>query len=230
MPISFDPDKFSKVVGGVQGIVLTIALIVGGIWTLYSFQASRVAEKSLIELELARAKRPIMEVSIEARALTALDAGEASSPAHRFVEAMVTLKNAGNTQIEMDLKDQTLFIAEVNVFGGNLVADENLLRLSHLTTLNYRFSTLPPGNTIRIPYLAKVDKPGLYFVEFRLPWEKSSDALGGAVNRVGSDIERRHSVTSAFVNVEDRATSASSTAARSSSSMSELPASRQVRK
>ncbi|WP_235505044.1 hypothetical protein, partial [Variovorax sp. Root318D1] len=155
---------------------------------------------------------------------------QTASPTHRFIEAIVTLKNAGNTQIEMDLKEQTLFIAEVNIFGSNLVADETLLRLSHLTTLNYKFSTLPPGNTIRIPYLAKVEKPGLYFVEFRLPWEKSSDALGGAVNRVGSDFERRHSVTSAFVNVEDPARSATSTGARSSTSVAAQPASRQVRK
>lgn len=208
MPASFDADKFAKTSGGVQSIVLTGALIIGGAWTLYSFQASRVAEKSLLDLELARAKRPIMEVSIEAKALRALDPGEPGSPSHRFIEAMVTLKNAGNTQIEMDLKDNTLFVAEVNVVGMGLVADENLSRLSHLTTLDYKFSSLPPGNTIRIPYLAKVEKPGLYFVEFRLPWEKASDALGGGVNRAGSDFERRHSVTSAFVNVEE-ATAAS---------------------
>jgi len=175
------------------------AVVVGGGWTLYSFNATRAAEKAALDLELAKARKPLIELSIEAKGYVGADPGGQAKDIHRFIQAVVHLKNAGNTPIEVDLSEPTLYIGEVNIFQGRLVADENLIRLPHLTTLRYRKFSLPPGNSVQIPYLRNLQQPGLYFVEFRLPWPKGVEGIPGAVT--GLEGDQRYAVMSAFVDV-----------------------------
>lgn len=205
MPDIDNADRFSKIASGVQSIVVTLAVIIGGGWTLYSFNATRTAEKAALDIELAKARKPQIEVAMEAKAQSSYDPGDTTGLKQNYLRVIVTLKNAGNTKFNVDLSEKTLFIAEVNIVDGQLVADEILSRISHLTTLSYKHLTLPAGNSIQLPYLLNIKSPGLYFIEFRLPWPNPSgfEEIPGVITMAGSDLKQHYTVASAFIDITD---------------------------
>jgi hypothetical protein len=50
------PEPFDKIASGVQSVAVTVAVLVGGAWTLYSFVTTKTAEKSLYDLQIAEKK------------------------------------------------------------------------------------------------------------------------------------------------------------------------------
>lgn len=213
MASSDTAERFTKWVTVIQSIVVTIAIVIGGGWTLYSFRATKAVEKAALDLEIAKARKPLIELSIEAKGYLGTDPGGGNKDTHRFIQAVVNLKNAGNTPIDVDLSEPSLYVGEVNIFKGDLVADENLYRLKHLTTLNYRKFSLPPGNSVQLPYLQNVRRSGLHFVEFRLNWPKEVANIPGAVTGFAGN-DQRYAVMSAFVDVPDSGLSRVSTTSR----------------
>ena len=201
MSLIQDHDRFSKIAGGLQSIVVTLAVLIGGGWTLYSFTASKTAEKAALDIEIAKAKRPILEVAIEAKALAAIDPSDANGGLHSFIRVTVTLKNGGNTQIEIPLQQSRLAVAEVNIVEGGLVADEAFKTSKHLAVSPFSQASLAAGNTVQLSYLVNVKKPGLYFVEFAASLPKAAEPLPGGVAAPGSEFERRYGVASTFVDV-----------------------------
>ena len=201
MPLLQDHDRFSKLAGGLQSIVVTLAVLIGGGWTLYSFNASRTAEKAALDIEVAKAKRPVLDVSLEAKALTASDPSDAAGNVHSFVRVTVSLKNGGNTQIEIPLQQSRLAVAEVNLVQGGLVADESFATSEHLAVSPFSQASLAAGNTLQLSYLVNIKRPGLYFVEFAASLPKTSEPLPGGVAAPGSEFERRYGVASTFVDV-----------------------------
>lgn len=210
-----DHDRFSKLCAGIQSIIVSIALVIGGGWTLYSFAASKTsekaaldidtakktAEKAALDIEIAKAKRPILDVSIDAKALTATDPSDKNAKEHSFIRVTVSLKNSGNTQIDIPLQKSRLSVAEVNIVDAGLVADETFTTTEHLAISPFSQASLVAGNTIQLSYLVNIKKPGLYFVEFAATLPKTAEVPPGGVAAPGSEFEHRYGITSTFIDV-----------------------------
>ena len=108
--------------------VISLAVLVGGAWTAYSFHATKAAEKALVELELAKAKKPVLDIQVESEFF--LGADPSSSPvkrqSHPFIKTFVTIKNSGNTSTDIDVSGDTLVVSEVNVVDGKVIHDGGL--------------------------------------------------------------------------------------------------------
>ena len=45
-----NPEKFNNIASGIQSLLLALAVIIGGVWTLYTFSSLKQVEKAKAEL------------------------------------------------------------------------------------------------------------------------------------------------------------------------------------
>src|ERR671939_400794 len=75
---SFDDNKFNHIASGIQSIVVAAGLVVGGIWTLYTFNALGVVSRALAErTEIERRSREEPVLALEIKAVEATTPGNA---------------------------------------------------------------------------------------------------------------------------------------------------------
>ncbi len=201
-----DLDRFAKLASAVQSVVVSLSVLGGVTFTAYSFHAAKTAERAQVDLELAKARKPILDIQIESEFLVGADPGASSQrpELHLFIKTFVTVRNGGNTSTDIDLSDDTLFVSEVNVVDGKVIHDEGWNWSRHLSSAyGVRKLALPAGNTAKLAYLSKIRRLGLYFVEFRVPLPPEPGAASAAVISPAPGHERRFLVATTFVNASE---------------------------
>ncbi len=87
-----DHERFKNILNGVQSLVLSVAVVVGGVWTLLVFDVLEQVERARAELDVLRkqaAQQPAMEVEIEAEEVY-LEGGN-----RPYLSARVKIANVG---------------------------------------------------------------------------------------------------------------------------------------
>jgi hypothetical protein len=160
-----NPADFSNVASGIESIALTIAIVVGGVWALYRFGALRAIEKAKADLEATQRKlreRGILNITMEATQLT----GQGTSD--RRIVVNVTVKNDGN-------RSEVINWAASFVRVTQVVASREAEALAYGQSLNLLYSTpdgpsisssVMPAQVRTFPFLALVDGPGTYHLQF----------------------------------------------------------------
>lgn len=166
----------------VKDMVFALAALVGGVWAILLFM-------SLHRVELAKAKlaalKHLPDVQVE------IDGAELFIPddtAH-YVRADVRVANTGNRSTILDFRGRRPFsVARVTWSDAGQRAFKPLADSPIYTFVvlgneermdSLQRSELLPGDHRVYSFVARVDEPGLYFVEFHVP---VSDAEG---NRKG---------------------------------------------
>lgn len=188
-------EGFKNLAAGVQSLVLSVGLLVGGIWTIYKF--------ALVEDFVA------LEIEIEATPLTHESAGR------RAVLVEVTVRNKGTRQVELDLSGQPLLLQKLGRHSsGELIAEETLaprcyVSLSDVPSIRQLRSSqgVQPGTSKTIPFYQELDSPGTYLITFCSPVSEGllpelNDPKfdpEAAAKRQGARYEGRQWTTSTYV-------------------------------
>jgi hypothetical protein len=218
-----DHDRFSKLASGVQSITVTLAVLIGGGWTAYSFWSLKSVEKARLEIELqrskieqARLKRPILEVDISAILADAYFSGYGArglkAKPSRVIIVSATITNRGNFHTVLDLSSDSLFVERMDSPSGG----KGRIQFSALRT-SYRVSgvtadtanvALLPGAKQVLQYVVEPTTPGIYLVEFRVPAQTEAftqyklDAIEEGEELTDEDRKHSYAWSSAiFVNV-----------------------------
>ncbi len=181
-----DHERFKNILTGLQSIVLTMAILIGGIWTLVTFDALEEAEIAKAQSEkLARelAERRVLNIQMEASQIMLPD-----DPA-RYILATVRFENIG--------KDSEIFYWSENPVNVNKVSLNEESALSMARTPAVRIDLpgttglrISAGEVVKKNFLARVREPGLYFVEFEMAAsasEQESAALEGVAGAITWD-------------------------------------------
>src|SRR5262245_18699866 len=71
-----DHERFAHLASGFQSIVIAIAVVVGGVWTAWTFSTLKSAErarseleKAKLELEVQSLRRPVLDLTITTEVL-----------------------------------------------------------------------------------------------------------------------------------------------------------------
>src|SRR5579864_8379659 len=69
-----DCERFNKIAGGIQSLAVSLAILTGGVWTLYSFVSLHSIEKAKGDLERTRTelndilhRQPVLDAAITCR-------------------------------------------------------------------------------------------------------------------------------------------------------------------
>jgi hypothetical protein len=186
-------EKFKDIAAGIQSYAIVVGVLIGGLWALYTFISLRTKEKAAAELhqfelrerDFERINREQGVINIE------IDAEQVSIPndSGRNIKVNIQVKNLGNRNLKIDLGDRALAIARVQLEvqpdeEARLPTDKARLRIEGLTVspipyLNISklnepngyvtaqsFELLRAGQTVSFPAWLRVEKEGLYLIDF----------------------------------------------------------------
>jgi hypothetical protein len=173
-----DPDRFQKVASGVQSSLLSIALVVGGGWTLYVFNSQLQVENAraqLAKLNRDLTESPRLELDISVQPLKFSKASD-----HRYFECRLTVKNVGTKSTTLNFEDKAVRLYRVAIDdhgqsswslaqATNIpVDDKAATRLSALVAQT--------GATNFASWAMEINEPGLYVLSISAKRSASEDA------------------------------------------------------
>ena len=172
-----DPERFDHVSSGIQSVVVSCAVVIGGIWTAYTFGALSSVKRAELEVEeLHRRSNSItLAVSLEPQPMR-LPGGE------RALIVDVHVKNDGARPVFVDLLRPSLGLALVDstlaqvdsMSVGVFKAKRRLESLvySDLAEGETNFIggyVLSPGTQRTLSYYFAGLVPGVYHIDFQVP-------------------------------------------------------------
>jgi hypothetical protein len=176
--MNIDYENLKNLASVIQSLVVSIGLILGGIWTLLTFRIFALKDKA--EAELQKIKReisqieqelsqsPVIQISMQAKQK------DISQDSNRYIEVDVVVENKGNKAANIKLSDNTpLTIARVEVSSENKVSEQTKNDIP-IYYVEENIQTLVkiklrPGFSESYSFIARVDQPGIYLLTFKLP-------------------------------------------------------------
>ncbi len=166
MPLITDPDRFAKIAAGLQSLVIAGAFVVGGIWTLYSFNSQLQVENARGQLQKVQrelAQEPKVELSAGVTQVKVL--GEK----RLHLIGQITVQNVGNAITVLNLEDRPIKIFRVTVDDAGEARWTLVHQLNSLVDADTSVGSLisQAGSKTTINFATSVDKPGLYVLKFQ---------------------------------------------------------------
>ena len=152
-----DHEKFKNAAAGIQSLVVSVAVLVGGGWTAYTFGFLQDTVSLDLRIEAEQFGRgPDQDTSLLVK---------------------VVAKNNGTRYVELDLSQQPLIVQKVVAHeSGKLLATSKWTPMYYSELLDnpgtfaiYRTQGVEPGATKVISSLQRLDGPGIYFMRFQVP-------------------------------------------------------------
>ena len=177
-----DHERFKNILSGLQSIVLTLAILTGGIWTLVTFNARQEVEiaKGTSEL-LARdlAERRILNIQMEASQITL------PNDRARYILATVRFENVGKDSEIFNWSDTPVHVSRVSINEGDELITLRLpaMRINLPESAGLRILA---GEVVKSDFLARVNEPGLYFVDFEMEASRSEQESASQEGVIGS--------------------------------------------
>ena len=164
MPMIRDADRFSQISSGIQSGVVSLAVIVGGIWTLYSFNAQLQVENA--RAQLTKLKREIdseskIEISLETKQLR-------GKGREKLIFGTLMLKNSGTENTALVVADTPIQIFSVS-FDQDGVEQWKLVRLLPMRQSDktiYGAIALHAGSQVSRSFITPAPATGVYAVKF----------------------------------------------------------------
>ena len=151
-------ERFKDLASGVQSIAVTLAVIIGGIWTLYTFSA--LGTKAKAEAELFQ--QAVLAIKVEARQeVLAGDQG-------LYIAAIATVENKGNRNTLVDFRKLKPFRVSPVVFDSDGRGTPDREATIEMNT-DVPYITVRRGAVHSFSMFARVPAPGLYVVVFDAP-------------------------------------------------------------
>ncbi|HXC08977.1 MAG TPA: hypothetical protein VNV61_08610 [Steroidobacteraceae bacterium] len=165
-------ERFKNVADGVQSIVLSFAVIVGGVWSAYTFGVLEKVDEAKANLESLTA--PSLSINIETQ--------QTASPAEKKYGLIIHVKiqNTGGKDIFLNLTQPDPQHAPLKVTlvetadNGLLVAKRSYSPVYYRDISSRELDVMAGQNvqlksTKQITYFVQLDAPGIYFVRFSAP-------------------------------------------------------------
>lgn len=155
-------EDFKNIADGVQSLIVSIGVLIGGAWALFRFRTLKDIEKARADLE--KLKRDLLErghlkVQMEASQFDAPDGSV------QYINIILTITNVGN-------RTEIIRWLDSKVGAALVVRDDGSVRLgpeirAQIISLymNLSASTIDPGNTEQYGFLVPIENVGTYFLE-----------------------------------------------------------------
>jgi len=167
-----DHEKFNKIAGGVQSIVVSVAAMLGGGWALYQFHTLQQSEKARLDIEELRSKQPVLNIDLSPSIMhvprVRTNLGLQSE--RTYLRVVATIQNVGQANTYLDMSDEPLEVSHIVDPLGTVKAQE--VEVSELNDVG-DLVLCRAGSTTRFDFVAQIKYPGLYEISLGIPVETS---------------------------------------------------------
>ena len=155
-----DPIRFQKVFSGVQSIVVSIAVGVGGVWGVYVFNAQRQAESA--QAQLTKLNRELSEnISVTAELIA--ESTRDRDPRFAYLHGVVKVHNRGSMFAQIFVPNDVISVAPVTSGLGSIsYGDAHWVKLHSSPEQEIGTMSVFPGGTVSAVFVTRVKRPGLY--------------------------------------------------------------------
>jgi hypothetical protein len=177
-----DHERFKNILDGIQSLVLCVAIVTGGGWTLYTFISTQQTTRALLERDKMRKEAEEAELQTGVTVEIIAKQIKSVTPDQFGLLVTVTIRNKGDILLPIDLGDpkdptriEPLRISHIAQEGGKLYGDR---QYSAFPYNNYVSKDDPSGNGFMgsisllpkidhaLEYYVEVNKTGLYNISF----------------------------------------------------------------
>ena len=170
-----DITRIKDTLSAVQSAAVTLAIVVGGIWTATTFWGLGSMNRSKAEIAEIQRRLELNEV-----VNVQVSGTQSSAPdvAGLFVSGEVVIRNDGSVIASIPFDRRSLLIAQRLPEGSFEIVRETPL---YAADEPQRSWNLPPGNVARLPFFEPVPGPGVYLIQFdaETPYPNDDDAKYG---------------------------------------------------
>jgi len=183
-------EAFSNLMSGLQSLVVTVAVVVGGIWTYYLFEELDESGRARIEFSRSQTElnRSETELAVLRRvfAHVQLTATPTRIPGDTscYLHAVASVKNEGSRKLRLTFADSSrarLLVASVQNYQDR-VRHRPLASVPVITfaASGKGVNVLPgsdllPTESSDFPFLVRVPARGIYFLQFAIPADTIAD-------------------------------------------------------
>lgn len=167
--MEFNPEQISHIASAIQSILLSIAILAGGLWTLFTFSVLNLRKKAKAELEALQHRlsfKPLINISVNAR----------SEPnpidSNFLILATVTIENVGTRDTSIYYPDNRRPFNAVRVDLSNRgdikFGDRCETGVPFGDTSNdfSQGAIVRAGAKVELPFVTLASSPGVYLASF----------------------------------------------------------------
>jgi hypothetical protein len=163
---AIQPEGFKDLSAAFQNCVVSIAVLVGGGWTLYRFIATHEVERAQNEVERAKfaSAKETGSLLIKVNPTdVVLDDGK------HCIASIVGITNNGMRDVFLDYSEEPFSIAKLDFdVRGNSSLGAELQQESLLS----KSRVLRMGESVEYPFFIRVQDAGVYVITFKVPLPK----------------------------------------------------------
>lgn len=198
-----DHERFKDISAGIQSIVVAVAIVIGGVWTAYTFGVLRSVEEAKAKIESLTA--PSLSISIDTERVKSISTNRIG------LIVRVRVENTGGQHVNLDLLQNPLKLVLVQAGNdGYLHAKKTyqppLYRDIHSSSYDVSAAqTVEIRSKKTLSYFLEVEEPGLYFVRFMAPTGELAKGMPKArreeIEKAGLRYVGDHWVATTFVDL-----------------------------
>lgn len=170
--MKMNSDEKKNISEAIKNIVISLSILIGGIWAYHTFHARLEAENATAKLEKLTyelKQRPVVNIKMSSSVEELGDGGP------WIVKVEVIIENNGNTDAKLILTKESFRIAKVEFKNGAILrysekiyAGETKIapKSDQFGILGGEGLFLMPGHTKKVRTLFKLDKIGIYQFDF----------------------------------------------------------------
>jgi hypothetical protein len=184
-----NPESFAAFMSGVESIITSLALIIGGLWALYTFRVLNQItrgrletqkmqfERDKMEIEIRKTQKELQQLELQAKTQAVIqitiEASQQSLPddSSLYVSAIVEIENKGNRNTRLSYEGRDPFLVT-----PIKISERGEMRFENSLGYPVRLASNPqgkaPGTIVRaggreqLPFFFRVEAPGLYMLSF----------------------------------------------------------------
>ncbi len=168
-------EDFNNLASGIQSILVGIAVLVGGGWTLFRFFSLKEIKKAKAELEKTKRdlqKRGHLEIEMTATEMFSSDFTE------KYIYLSLNVKNVGNYAEVIRWKESTVSATPIRIgANGNVELGNKIQENIHSRYFNLAGTVIDPGISMKFTYLIPVENSGVYYLESTLAGSPTETAI-----------------------------------------------------
>jgi hypothetical protein len=196
-------EDFKNLAAGIQSLLVGVAVLIAGAWTLFRFFSLKEVNKAKAELE--KAKRELQQrgqLRVEMRATQIFS----SDRAEKYINVSLIVTNLGNRTEVIRWRDSRFSAALVSKGAdGALHFGDEIHAHVHSLHVALEASTIDPGVSDTYAFLISVESEGVYFVESSLAGSPAETATAiDAISVVASKPDLAYWGASMYVSVAER--------------------------
>lgn len=193
-----DPERFQKIASGVQAALVSVAVVIGGGWTLYTFNSQLQVENARAQVQKLKREieaEPKIEIAIEPRQLPTVKHGQ-------FILAgVIAIKNTGNatTALLLEGNPVTIFRVDFDSDGMEVWTPIRRVPLRMTDTVIVGALVAHASATKSVSFATLVEEPGLFAVRFSARRQATEATAAIALAKPKGEAARIEWATHAYV-------------------------------